>query len=79
LRAGIRKAMGAAQQVLWAIIPSARADYIAAWQRDLCQWGKLLASLPCAESIEDALEAIGLHPLASSFPYGRAVGSRRHA
>ena len=30
------------------------ADYVAAWQRDLGRWEKLLANLPHASSLEDA-------------------------
>ncbi len=59
-RGGISKALGAAQQVLWEITPNMCVDYVAAWQRDLERWGKLLANLSGASSIEDALGKMGL-------------------
>ena len=58
-RRRISKAIGAAQQVLWTITAEMCADYVAAWQRDLERWAKLLANLREASSIEDALEAGG--------------------
>ncbi len=35
-------------------------DYVAAWQEDLERWGKLLADLSPASSIEEALGIIGI-------------------
>jgi hypothetical protein len=60
LRGEISKAIGAAQQVLWAVTAKMCADYVAAWQRDLGRWGKELANLEGASSIEDALGKVGL-------------------
>lgn len=58
-RAEISKALGAAQQVLWDISAQMCVEYVDAWQLDLERWEKLLANLPGASSIEDALEALG--------------------
>jgi hypothetical protein len=60
LRGDISRAIGSAQQVLWCITPKMCVDYVAAWQRDLGRWGKLLANLPGASSVEDALGRMGL-------------------
>jgi hypothetical protein len=60
LRGEISRAIGSAQQVLWRITPKMCVDYVAAWQRDLGRWGKLLANLPGASSVEDALGRMGL-------------------
>jgi hypothetical protein len=60
LRGAISKAIGAAQQVLWEITPDMCVDYLAAWQRDLKRWTKLLATLAPASSIEDALGTVDL-------------------
>jgi hypothetical protein len=58
-RTEISKALGAAQQVLWDISAQMCVEYVDAWQLDLERWEKLLANLPGASSIEDALEALG--------------------
>jgi hypothetical protein len=60
LRVEISKAIGAAQQVLWDITPKMCSEYVAAWQRDLGRWGKLLANLRAASSAESALGAMKL-------------------
>lgn len=60
LREKISKAIGAAQQVLWAITAGMCAEYLAAWQRDLGRWDKRLANLPGASSLDGALETMGL-------------------
>jgi hypothetical protein len=60
LRGAISKAIGAAQQMLWEISADMCVDYVAAWQRDLECWGKLLANLTRTSSIEGALETMGL-------------------
>jgi len=60
LRGKINRAIGAAQQVLWVITAKMCADYVAAWQRDQERWGKLLADLGGASSIEVALGKAGL-------------------
>lgn len=60
LRREISKAISAAQQVLWVITAKMCVDYLAAWQRDLGTWGKRLANLPGASSVEDALKVAGL-------------------
>ena len=60
LRGEISKAIGAAQQVLWAVTPTMCAEYVAAWRRDLGRWGKLLANLRVASSAEDALGTMRL-------------------
>jgi hypothetical protein len=60
LRGEISRAIGAAQQVLWRITPKMCVDYVAAWQRDLGRWGKLLANLSGASSVGDALGRMGL-------------------
>jgi hypothetical protein len=59
-RTEISKALGAARQVLWDITEMMCVEYVAAWQRDLERWGKLLANLPGTSSIEDALGTVGL-------------------
>ena len=56
----ISKAISAAQQVLWEITADMCVDYVAAWQRDLERWDKLLANLTRTSSVEDALEIVGL-------------------
>ena len=56
----ISKAIGAAQQVLWGITAKMCVDYLAAWRRDQERWGKRLANLPGASSVEDALGIAGL-------------------
>jgi hypothetical protein len=61
LRGKISRATGTAQQVLWRVTAKMCVDYVAAWQRDLERWGKLLANLPGRSSIEDALGTMGLH------------------
>jgi hypothetical protein len=60
LRGEISKAIGAAQQVLWDITPKMCSEYVAAWQRDLGRWGKLLANLRAASSAESALGTMKL-------------------
>jgi hypothetical protein len=60
LRGPISKAIGAAQEVHGEVTADMCVEYLAAWQRDLDQWGKLLANLAPAPSIEDALAAVGL-------------------
>jgi hypothetical protein len=60
LRGEISKAIGAAQQVLWSITAKMCVEYVAAWQRDLGRWGKLLANLSGVSSIEDGLGTVGL-------------------
>ena len=60
LRRAISKAIGAAQQMLWEISADMCVDYVAAWQRDLDWWGKLLANLTRTSSVEDALETMRL-------------------
>lgn len=60
LRRGISKAIGAAQQVLWEITPTMCAEYVTAWQRDLEEWGGLLASLPRVPLVADALDFLRL-------------------
>ncbi|TVZ06844.1 hypothetical protein EAS64_05715 [Trebonia kvetii] len=60
LRGEMSKAIGAAQQVLWAITAKMCLDYVAAWQRDLGRWEKLLANLPRVSSVEAALGTIGI-------------------
>lgn len=60
LKGEISKAIGAAQQVLWTITADMCADYMAAWERDLRRWAKLLANLTPASSIDHALKAMGL-------------------
>jgi hypothetical protein len=64
----VSKAIGAAQQVLWGITPTMCVEYVAAWQRDLDRWDKLLANLQHASSIEDALRTVGLRE--SAVPLG---------
>jgi hypothetical protein len=59
-RGAISKAISAAQQVLWEITADMCVDYVAAWQRDLERWDKLLANLTRTSSVEDALEIVGL-------------------
>lgn len=59
LRGEMSKAIGAAQQVLWAITPTMCVDYLAAWQRDLGRWEELLADLPRVSSLPDALRIMG--------------------
>jgi hypothetical protein len=59
LRGEMSKAIGAAQQVLWAITPKMCVDYLAAWVRDLGRWDKLLANLPRVSSLSDALGIMG--------------------
>jgi hypothetical protein len=56
----ISTAISAAQQVLWRVTAKMCAEYVAAWQRDLGRWGKVLANLEGASSIEDALRKTGL-------------------
>ena len=46
--------------MLWEINADMCVDYVAAWQRDLEWWGKLLANFTRTSSIEDALETVGL-------------------
>jgi hypothetical protein len=70
LRKDLNSVMGAAQQVLCEINPAACADYVCAWQLDLNRWENLLGSLPHTKSIKDALQTIGLLPLARSFHGG---------
>lgn len=60
LRSEVSKAIGAAQQVLGEITGQMCVEYVAAWQRDLERWGRLLANLPGASSLEDALQTLGL-------------------
>jgi len=60
LRGEISKAIAAARQVLREITATMCVDYVAAWQEDLERWGKLLADLPPASSIEEALGTIGI-------------------
>ena len=60
LRRKIGAAIGAAQQVLWRVTPKMCAEYVAAWQRDLGRWDKVLANLEGASSVEDALRKVGL-------------------
>jgi hypothetical protein len=60
MRGKIGKAVYAANQMLAAITPDMCVDYIAAWQRDLERWEKLLANLPSASSIKEALHELGL-------------------
>ena len=60
LRAKINRATSAAQQVLWRVTAKMCAEYVAAWQRDLGRWDKVLANLEGAPSIEDALKKTGL-------------------
>jgi hypothetical protein len=60
LRGAISKAISAAQQVLWEITADMCVDYVAAWQRDLELWDKLLANLARTSSTEAALETVGL-------------------
>ena len=60
LRRKIGTAISAAQQVLWRVTPKMCAEYVAAWQRDLGRWDKVLANLERASSIEDALRKVGL-------------------
>jgi len=59
LRGEMSKAIGAAQQVLWDITAKMCVDYLAAWQRDLGRWDKLLANLPQVSSLQDALGIMG--------------------
>jgi hypothetical protein len=56
----ISTAISAAQQVLWRVTAKMCAEYVAAWQRDLGRWDKVLANLERASSIEDALRKVGL-------------------
>jgi hypothetical protein len=84
LRGEISKAIGAAQQVLWAISAQMCVDYVAAWRRDLGRWGKRLANLPGVSSVGDALGIAGLRlgrlplcgvpVLATGTPVARAAG-----
>jgi hypothetical protein len=60
LRGKISRATGAAQQVLWRVTAKMCAEYVAAWQRDLGRWDKVLTNLEGASSIEDALRKMGL-------------------
>jgi hypothetical protein len=60
LRGPISKAIRAARQVLGEMTADMCVEYLAAWQRDLDQWSKLLANLPRVPSIEDALRTVGL-------------------
>jgi hypothetical protein len=60
LRGKISTAISAAQQVLWRVTAKMCAEYVAAWQRDLGRWDKVLANLEGASSIEDALRKVGL-------------------
>jgi hypothetical protein len=60
LRGKISRATGAAQQVLWRVTANMCVDYVAAWQRDLGRWDKVLTNLEGASSIEDALRKMGL-------------------
>jgi hypothetical protein len=60
LRRKIGTAISAAQQVLWRVTPKMCAEYVAAWQRDLGRWDKVLANLEGASSVEDALRKVGL-------------------
>lgn len=60
LRGKIGKAIGAAEQVLWGITGQMCAEYVAAWQRDVERWSKLVANLPATSSAEDALGRAGL-------------------
>ena len=59
LRGDVSRAIGAAQQVLWAITANMCAQYVTAWQRDLGLWDKVLANLSPASSIQDALGTVG--------------------
>jgi hypothetical protein len=59
-RRKISRAIGASQQVLWAVTPKMCAEYVAAWQRDLEQWERVLGNIAGASSIEDALRQMGL-------------------
>jgi hypothetical protein len=58
-RGDISKAIAAAQQVLWSTTAEMCADYVAAWQRDLGRWEKLLTNLSHASSLKDALGHVG--------------------
>jgi hypothetical protein len=60
LRGKVSSAIGAAQQILWAVTPKMCTDYVAAWQRDLERWEGVLADLAGASSVEDALGKVGL-------------------
>jgi hypothetical protein len=60
LRGKVSRATSAAQQVLWRVTAKMCAEYVAAWQRDLGRWGKVLSNLESASSIEDALRKVGL-------------------
>jgi hypothetical protein len=60
MRGKIGKAVYAADQMLAAITPDMCVDYVKAWQRDLERWEKLLANLPSASSIKEALHELEL-------------------
>lgn len=60
LQGEIGMAIGAARQVLRDITAKMCVDYVAAWQQDLERWGKLLADLSPASSLEEALGSIGI-------------------
>ncbi len=59
-RMKIREAIGTAKLVLRDITADVCWEYVAAWQRDLVQWEKLLANLSRASSLHDALAMMGL-------------------
>ncbi len=46
--------------MLWTITPQMCADYVAAWQRDLERWAKVLADLGGGVIDRDALRRVGL-------------------
>lgn len=75
LQRKINRAIDAAQQVLWDITAKMCVDYVATWQRDMERWGKLLADLPGASSIEDALGTVGLRLAVSLWITGH-IGHR---
>jgi glycosyltransferase involved in cell wall biosynthesis len=60
MQAKMLKAIVTAWETLVAITPKMCVDYIAAWQWDLERWEKLLANLPAASSIVEALRELGL-------------------
>jgi hypothetical protein len=59
-QAAIRESISAARQVLLTIKPLMCTGYLTAWRHDLVKWEEVLASLPTASLVEEALGNIGL-------------------